>query len=62
MVYEYVGEDNRVKDVSLTIDANGVPHIAISDVDSAGSSDLYYATKLDGDWSTLHYTNSPRIR
>ena len=53
VVYEYVGEDNRVKDVSLTIDANGVPHIAISDVDSAGSSDLYYATKLDGDWSNL---------
>ena len=51
VVYEYVGDDNRVKDVSITIDAGGVPHIAISDSDSAGASDIYYATKVDGDWS-----------
>ena len=40
---------HRIKDVSLTIDPSGVPHIAISD--DSGGGDMYYATKVDGDWS-----------
>ena len=46
----------RVKDVSLTIDASGVPHIAIAD--HAGGGSMYYATKVDGDWASYEISHS----
>ncbi|MDP6215250.1 MAG: hypothetical protein QGI41_09970, partial [Acidimicrobiales bacterium] len=50
--YMYSAETTyRIKDVSLTIDPSGVPHIVISD-DAAGGA-MYYATKVDGDWSNV---------
>ena len=45
----------RIKDVSLTIDASGVPHIAIADDDGGGS--MYYATKVDGDWASYEISH-----
>ncbi|MCH2640543.1 MAG: hypothetical protein MKZ60_05165, partial [Candidatus Thalassarchaeum sp.] len=45
----------RIKDVSLAIDASGVPHIVIAD--NAGGGSMYYATKVDGDWASYEISH-----